>query len=97
MKKSTYDCLVEALRRYCSFHAGTRLKFAWLGLGTEATYRTAINDGYFRWLDGQVPASRKKGWLLLTEEGERVILSWLARGYHVEDFHKFVPSLPPKE
>lgn len=97
MKKRTYNLLLEALRRYCSFSAGESLSRAWLGLGTEADYRQGINDGYFTWHDGRVPPKRCMGWLVLTEKGQKVILNWLAHGYHVKNYGDFLPSLPPQD
>jgi hypothetical protein len=41
----------------------------WLGLGTEAAYRSALAAGLMRFHDGQTPPPRCMGWLCLTDAG----------------------------
>lgn len=46
----------------------------WLGLGTEAAYREALESGLMRFHDDQKPPPRCMGWLCLTETGIDALL-----------------------
>lgn len=41
----------------------------WLGSGTEAAYRPALNTGLMRFHDGKTPPPHCQGWLCLTQQG----------------------------
>lgn len=45
----------------------------WLGLGTAAAYKQAIEGGYMRFFDGRTPPPRCMGWLCLTEKGAEAL------------------------
>lgn len=66
--------LFEAYRRY-KMYTGTRLPITeqWLGLGTEAAYRTMINAGFMKFFDGVTPEPRCMGWLVLTKKGVKIL------------------------
>ena len=88
MRKSTYYCLVEALRRYTRFHPNDPLDSprTWLGLGNLTAYKDAIKEGYMRhgeqYNGGDVgPKPRVVGWLALTPKGAEVVQQWLDQGY----------------
>jgi len=77
-KANIKSLLGEALRRYCLHHAGESLSTAWVGLGTEAQYRPAVDAGLMTWHDGKLPPKRCMGWLVLTKKGEQEILRMMA-------------------
>ncbi len=68
----------EAIRRYCLFHAGESLDFAWIGLGTKSEYRPALDAGLMTFHDGREPYKRCMGWLVLTKKGQTEFLKMLA-------------------
>lgn len=72
MKTIVKKLLFEAYRRnqMCDdFEKGKPLEKRWLGLGTEAAYRPALEQGLMAFHDGRVPPKRCMGWLVLTQEG----------------------------
>lgn len=72
MKLSVKQLLFEAYRRSRMNgepDKGKPLEQIWLGLGTEATYRPAIDAGLMKFHDGQTPPKRCMGWLVLTDKG----------------------------
>jgi len=93
--KRIMGLLFEAYRRNQMFDPHEQDKpliERWLGLGTEAAYRPAINAGLFRFHDGRIPPKRCMGWLCLTPAGvsamleyqtkfEAILNSWKALGY----------------
>lgn len=88
MKVKTFDCLTEALRRHFLNSDLNRRKVIteqWLGLGTEADYRPAIQEGYMTWISGQ-PAPRIMGWLKVTEKGAAVLEKMKSLGVTEKDF-----------
>ena len=78
MKTQVERLMKEACRRFVRFHRGELLAGAWVGLGTEAYYRPAIDAGLMVFHDGRNPPKRCSGWLVLTEAGQKVVLSMLA-------------------
>ena len=84
MPRSIQRCLLEALRRYHSFHAGKDPLQVWVGLGTPSAYRAAIDLGYM------VPVSTVRpriiGWYKLTPLGLAAILHLANQGYYVRDY-----------
>lgn len=85
MKKSTESCLLEALRRYHSFHPDKSPLQAWTGLGTMSTYESAVKEGYMAPVSTIAP--RTMGWFRLTEKGLGAVLSLANRGYRVKDYN----------
>jgi len=72
MNKQITGLLFEAYRRLdmADHHESQKpLLRRWLGLGTAAAYRPAINAGFMVFHDGQTPPARCMGWLCLTEKG----------------------------
>lgn len=102
---AVYRILLEALRRYCSFHPGELLTEAWVGLGTESPYRAAVEGGYMTYHDGKKPFKRCSGWYVLTEKGARIVKQWLDNGYYYNskngtkspNWPPSIPSLPDDE
>ncbi len=45
----------------------------WIGLGTSAAYRPALNEGLMVFHDGRTPPVRCMGWLVLTEKGAALL------------------------
>ena len=73
--------LFEAYRRNDMADGHERAKVVtnrWLGLGTEAAYRPAIQAGLMRWHDGRTPPVRCMGWLCLTEKGAETMAAMAA-------------------
>jgi hypothetical protein len=68
----------EAIRRYYMFHGGEPLTMAWIGLGTAAFYRPAIDAGLMTFHDGRTPPKRCMGWFVLTDKGQSVFTSMVA-------------------
>jgi len=68
---SVKNLLCEAIRRNKNFYQQRTLplKDQWLGLGTEAVYRSGIKAGFFKFHDGEIPPPRCMGWLVLTDAG----------------------------
>jgi len=82
MTTATYYLMLEALRRYCTFHAGEPLNKAWIGLGTTAAYRPVLAAELMKPKEGQPVGLRGVSiWYQLTPAGESIILKWLAQGY----------------
>jgi hypothetical protein len=72
MRTQLRKLLFEAYRRDDMADARERSKplhERWLGLGTEAAYRPAIEAGLMRFHDGRTPPPRCMGWLVLTPAG----------------------------
>ena len=73
ISKTIKGLLFEAYRRNCSplnyDIKDQPLRQRWLGLGTEAAYRSVINAGLMVFFDGKVPPRCCMGWLVLTPEG----------------------------
>ncbi len=68
--------LFEAFRRNetaNSFERSKSFRQRWLGFGTAATYRPALNAGLMVFHDGRIPPPRRKNWLCLTSEGAAVL------------------------
>lgn len=66
------DLIIEADRRLrtCDLHEKSKPVLSrWIGLGTEAAYRSAIQQELMRWHNGQVPPPRCMGWLCFTRKG----------------------------
>lgn len=84
MKRSIQLCLLEALRRYHSFHAGENPLSAWVGQGTPSPYQTAVEEGYM------IPVSKVQprivGWYKLTPLGLAAMLRLANEGYYVRDY-----------
>lgn len=59
----------------------------WVGLGTEAAFRPAIEAGLMHWFDDEQPPPRCKGWLCLTELGVTVLWD------HRAEFEKMLQGL----
>lgn len=76
MKKQSYELMLEAVRRWLSFHLYDSLDTAWVGLGTKKTYLPALEDGLMEWVNGE-PTPRAPGWLKLTRKGQIVVLKML--------------------
>lgn len=92
MKRKTLLILLEAYRRWITF--GDRppdksLGDKWLGLGTEAEYRSIIEDGYMVWVNYEAPSPRIMGWLKLTSKGEEIIRQIARVGIGEQDFKDF--------
>jgi hypothetical protein len=85
MTKNVKDCLLEALRRYHSFHAGESPLKVWTGLGCPSEYREVVKLGYMQPVDTETP--RIQGWYRLTEAGLGVLLLLVnEEGYTVRDY-----------
>ncbi len=84
MTKPVKNCLLEALRRYHSFHAGESPLKAWTGLGTPSGYREVCKLGYMTPVHGEQP--RILGWYRLTESGLGVVLLLANDGYRVKNY-----------
>jgi hypothetical protein len=65
LTKKDLCLLVEAYRRYHSFHQGTDIRKAWVGLGAPSVFR---KSKYFKPV-GDTITPRVDNWWLLTEEG----------------------------
>jgi len=71
LKSAEKQLLFEAYRRneMADSHERSKpLSQRWLGLGTEAAYREALDAGLMTWANS-VPAHRCMGWLVLTKKG----------------------------
>ena len=82
--------LFEAYRRndIADTHEKSKpLSQRWLGLGTEAAYRPAIQAGLMQWHDGRTPPPRCSGWLVLTEAGITAMTD------HAEEFSRCLSRL----
>jgi hypothetical protein len=95
MSQSSYNLMIEALRRYCMFHAGEPLDQAWIGLGTASEYKPALESGLMRWAHGK-PSVRCLGWLTLTPKGQNIMLKWMAGGYHFANYNEIHPNYPQR-
>lgn len=76
MKAAIKRLLFEAYRRLQmqdSCEQAKPLLKKWVGLGTEAAYRPALNEGLFRFHDDRKPYKRCMGWLCLTEKGAALL------------------------
>lgn len=84
MNTRAKNCLVEALRRYHSFHAQESPLKAWTGLGFPTEYRDAVKLGYMVPVHSIEP--RVLSWYRLTEQGLAVALRLANEGYRVHDY-----------
>ena len=76
MKHKIIALLFEAYRRNVQANRHELSKpiaKRWLGLGTEAAYRPAINAGLMLFHDGHTPPVRCMGWLVLTDAGVKAM------------------------
>jgi len=72
MKKRLVELLFEAHRRNDMADSREKAKplgHRWLGLGTAAAYRPALETGLMVFCDGMAPLPRCMGWLTLTPAG----------------------------
>jgi hypothetical protein len=75
MRIAAKRLLYEAYRRndMADAHEASKpLRDRWLGLGTAAAYRPVLDEGLMVFHDGRTPPRGCMGWLVLTEEGERL-------------------------
>ncbi len=84
MNPKVRECLIEALRRYHSFHPGEPITKAWTGLGMPSAYKAVCAAGYMQ----PVVAPRAKclGWYTLTEAGAAQVLKLANEGIAVRDY-----------
>ena len=102
MHQDTYNCLVEALRRFECFSVRDKEKHwtmkdlmeAWTGLGREA------GDGYRQAVANEVMARVHKSnfphveWWRLTAKGAIIVLQWHKDGYTCRDEYE-LETKPP--
>lgn len=68
------NILIEAARRYVTFHPNRDLTEAWTGLGTEATYQPAVNVGLMtRIFPDRTVRPDHDQWWKLTNRGADVV------------------------
>jgi hypothetical protein len=71
MKQPIRNCLLEAKRRYETFHADEDILKAWTGLGYPSEYKVALSEGYMIPVSSNTP--KVLNWYRLTEKGAKAI------------------------
>ena len=90
MSKKLKSLLFEAYRRNDKVDAhekGKPLTQRWLGLGTAAAYRSAVDAGLMQFHDGYIPPPRCMGWLCLTDKGVKEMAK------HAAEFQRVLHAL----
>lgn len=75
--------MLEALRRYHSFHKDKTPFQAWTGLGTPGEYKEVVKLGYMEPVHDEIP--RMAGWYRLTTKGLMFCLQLHNEGFVVRD------------
>jgi hypothetical protein len=92
MNKSVKFLLFEAYRRneMRDSHENSKpLNKRWLGLGTAAAYKPALEAGLMTFHNGRTPPPRCMGWLTLTDAGiEEMKKSQREFSAVMQDLHK---------
>ena len=76
MKQELLDLFFEAHRRLKTadgYECSKPILERWIGLGTEAAYHPALQEGLMVFHDKQNPPPRCMGWLCLTESGLKIL------------------------
>jgi len=67
--------LLEALRRYVTFHQGELLTEAWTGLGSYSAYKSVVDSGLMTYVHKPRPGTTQ--WWKLTPTGAEIVQGWL--------------------
>lgn len=93
LTNSQHGILCEALRRYDRFSRKEGILTAWTGLGSKATYRSAVDNGYMVSIHGHEHEKYDSWWRLMME-GAAIVCQWINDGFNAKRIE--ANDLPPK-
>lgn len=94
LNSKQHALLLEALRRYHSFHAGRDPLKAWTGLGTMPMYRPVLEAGLMEPACPNPAPKRYNNWYRLTPKGLAAILQLANEGHRVEGYQVYLFKKP---